>query len=66
MSLEPVLVIHIVDTKSNGVTIKPFEVVQQRPCKVSLHVNPIPIHKRNVKEIKLAKTRERERERESC
>jgi hypothetical protein len=44
MSFQPVLVIHVVDTKSKSVTTIPFEVVQQGPRKVSLHVYPIPVY----------------------
>lgn len=42
---EAVSVVHVNQTETFGVALTPFEVVQQRPRKVSPHINSIPVPK---------------------
>jgi hypothetical protein len=62
-------VISVVETKSYGITIRPFKIVSKCPCKISFNNGPIV----SAKIVKLisrqllavcARERERERERE--
>jgi len=42
VSFQIILVIDEVNSKTQGVASTPFEVVQKRPCKVSMYFHPIP------------------------
>lgn len=53
ISFQSIFVIHIVDAKSNRVTVIPFKVVKQRPCKVSFHINAVPANIYTIMPIKL-------------
>jgi len=55
VSFQIILVIDEVNSKTQGVARTPFEVVQQRPCKVSMYFHPIPSNQNpaNNKRVKI-------------
>ena len=53
VSFISIFVVYKVDSESNNVTWGPLKIVQQWPCKVSLHIYTIPIYTEERSEIQL-------------
>jgi len=43
VSFQTIFVIHICHSKSHSVTHGPFEIVEQRPCEITLYICTIPV-----------------------
>ena len=66
--MQVMLVISVVETKSYGITIRPFKIVSKCPCKISFNNGPIVSAKifdcQISRQLLAVCARERERERE--
>jgi len=59
VSFKTILIINKVNSKTHGVSVIPFKVVQKGPCKVSFYIHTLPSHKKpknnNIVKIKYIK-----------